>query len=126
MDRLLARIKLHKLVDCPIEATRLLHELTPDSTLKFGYMLINDRDCCWHTWVETDNGEVMDMGLAIAISRDPEFGKCKIERLSTKPDNIEVHEDEETIKRCEGHVADFWKTAPKKFRDFRSKVKSKS
>ena len=53
MDRLALRLRLHKMDSLPLEAVNLLHDITPGSTMKSGYLLINDKDCCWHSWVET-------------------------------------------------------------------------
>ena len=122
-NRFILRLRLHKLDDCPAEATMMLHELVPDSKVHSGYLLINDKDCCWHVWLETPEGTIMDIGWEMAILKDSAFKYCKIERLETKPENIEVHEDQELIKRFESHVGDFWKTAPKKFKEFRTKFK---
>ena len=121
--RYLLRLRLHRLDDCPVEANLLLHELMPGSEVKSGYLRINDTDCCWHTWLETKDVEVIDIGYELAILKDPEFRNCKVERLMEKPETGEVHEDRELIERFNGPIADFWKTAPKQFRDFRSKFK---
>ena len=122
MDRLLLRLRLYKLDSCVAESTVLFHEITTGSELKSGYVLVNDRDCCWHTWVEKD-GTVYDLGLEIAKKKDPEFEMSGIKYLEDKPEGVEVHEDKELIERFNGHIADFWKTAPKQFREFRSKFK---
>ena len=120
--KLLLRLRLYKLDSCVVESTVLFHEVTPGSELKSGYVLVNDRDCCWHTWVEKD-GKVFDLGLEIAKKRDPEFNMTGIKYLEDKPEDIEVQQDQELVDRFNGHIADFWKTAPKKFREFRSKFK---
>ena len=120
--KLLLRLRLYKLDSCVIESTVLFHEITPSSELKSGYVLVNDRDCCWHAWVERD-GVVFDLGLEIAKKKDPEFALSDIKYLTERPEGVEIHEDTEVIDRFNGHVADFWKTAPKNFRDFRTKFK---
>ena len=122
MDRLLLRLRLYKLDSCVVESTVLFHEILPGSELKSGYVMVNDRDCCWHTWVEKD-GQVFDLGLEIAKKNDPEFGLSDIKYLENKPEGVEAHEDKELIDRFNGHIADFWKTAPKNFREFRTKFK---
>jgi hypothetical protein len=122
MDRLLLRLRLYKLDSHVVESTVLFHEILPGSELKSGYVMVNDRDCCWHTWVEKD-GQVYDLGLEIAKKNDPEFGLSAIKYLENKPEGVEAHEDKELIDRFNGHIADFWKTAPKNFREFRTKFK---
>jgi hypothetical protein len=123
--QLLLRLRLYKLDSCVVESTVLFHEITPGSELKSGYVLVNDRDCCWHTWVEKD-GQVFDLGLEIAKRKDPEFEVSDIkylEKLSAEHSHLEVHRDQDIVDRFNGHIADFWKTAPKQFREFRSKFK---
>ena len=71
--KLFLRLRLYKLDSHVVESTVLFHEITPGSELKSGYVMVNDRDCCWHTWVEKD-GQVYDLGLEIAKKNDPEFG----------------------------------------------------
>lgn len=122
LDRLLLRLRLYKLETYVVESTVLFHEILPGSELKSGYVMVNDRDCCWHTWVEKD-GQVYDLGLEIAKKNDPEFGLSDIKYLENKPEGVEAHEDKELIDRFNGHIADFWKTAPKNFREFRTKFK---
>jgi len=122
VKQLLLRLRLYKLDSYVVESTVLFHEITPGSELKSGYVLVNDRDCCWHTWVEK-NEEVFDLGLEIAKKKDPEFEMSHILYLEDKPDDVEIHEDQELIDRFNGHIAEFWKTAPKEFREFRSKFK---
>ena len=122
MDRLLLRLRLYKLDSCVVEPTELFHEITPGSKLKSGYVLVNDRDCCWHTWVEKD-GKVYDLGLEIAKRKDPEFEMSGIKYLEDTPEGVEVHQDQELVDRFNGNIADFWKTAPKQFREFRSNFK---
>tara|TARA_R110002072_G_scaffold3092_1_gene23106 strand:+ start:1566 stop:1955 length:390 start_codon:yes stop_codon:yes gene_type:complete len=122
LDRLLLRLRLYKLETYVVESTVLFHEILPGSELKSGYVMVNDRDCCWHTWVEKD-GQVYDLGLEIAKKNDPEFGLSTIKYLENKPEGVEAHEDKELIDRFNGHIADFWKTAPKNFREFRTKFK---
>ena len=122
MDRLLIRLRLYKLDICVVESTVLFHEITPGSKLKSGYVLVNNRDCCWHTWVEKD-GQVFDLGLEIAKKNDPGFKMSNITYVEERPTTIDIHEDKELIERFNGHIADFWKTAPKQFRDFRTKFK---
>ena len=122
--QLFLRVKLYKLEQHPTECSVLLHEIMPNSELKSGYIVINKKDCCWHTWVEKD-GQVFDLGLDIAISKDPEFGSCEIERFDKPPEGLEVSEDPELVKRFNSSKRDFWKSAPKKFQDFRSKTLSK-
>ena len=122
MDRLLLRLRLNRLDEHIVESTVLFHEITPGSELKSGYILINGSDCCWHTWVEND-GHRYDLGLEIASMNDPEFKKSRVEYLLDKPSDKEVNENQEIIDRFDGHIAEFWKTAPKKFREFRSKFK---
>jgi hypothetical protein len=122
LDRLLLRLRLYKLDSHVVESTVLFHEITPGSELKSGYVMVNDRDCCWHTWVEKD-GQIFDLGLEIAKKNDPEFGLSNISYLEDKPEGVEAYEDKDLIDRFNGHIADFWKTAPKNFRDFRTKFK---
>ena len=122
MERLLLRLRLYKLDEYVLESTVLFHEITPGSDLKSGYVLVNERDCCWHAWVE-NGGMVFDLGLEIAKKKDPEFEMSNIKYLTERPEGVEIHEDTEIIGRFNGHVADFWKTAPKSFRDFRTKFK---
>ena len=126
MDRLALRLRLHRLDGLPLEAVNLLHDITPGSTMKSGYLLINDKDCCWHSWVETKDGEVLDINYHLATLKDPEFGSCKVERLTEKPTDLEVHEDPDTVERFNMNKKDFWKSAPKKFRDLRTKVQTLS
>jgi hypothetical protein len=120
--QLLLRLRLHRLDSCVAESTVLFHEITPGSELKSGYVLVNGRDCCWHTWVEKD-GQVFDLGLEIAKRRDPEFEMSDIRYLEERPEGVEPHQDQELVDRFNGHIADFWKTAPKEFREFRSRFK---
>ena len=122
--QLFLRLKLYKLEQYPAECSVLLHEIMSDSELKSGYIVINKKDCCWHTWVEK-GGQVFDLGLEIAASKDPEFGSCEIERFETPPEGVEVSEDPELVKRFSGSRREFWKSSPKKFQDFRSKTLSK-
>jgi len=128
MDRLLLRLRLYKLDNYIVESTVLLHEILSGSQLKSGYVLINGRDCCWHTWVE-HGGKRYDFGFELACKQDENFKNAHIEyldNLSTEHSHLEVHEDKELVERFNGHIADFWKTAPKNFREFRSKFKRSS
>ena len=123
MDRLALRIRVNKLEGHPLEAVVLLHELTPESTIKEGYLIINDRDCCWHVWVENRDGAALDINYKLATLKDPEFGSCKVERVYEKPKDLQIHEDQEMIDRFRLPIRDFWKSAPKKYQDFRGKIK---
>ena len=122
MDRLLLRLRLHKLDHHVVESTVLLHELLLGSKLKSGYILINGKDCCWHTWVEKD-GQRYDFGFELACKQDENFKNAHIGYLDSKPPDMQVHEDRELMDRFNGKTADFWKTAPKQFRDFRTNIK---
>ena len=122
VKQLLLRIRLYKLDHHVVESTVLLHEVMPRSQLKSGYILINGKDCCWHTWVENE-GTRHDFGLELASKNDSEFKNVHIGYLSEKPPDMDVQEDQEVINRFNGHIADFWKTAPKDFREFRTKFK---
>ena len=122
MDRLLLRLRLYKLDSCVVESTVLFHEITPGSELKSGYILINGKDCCWHTWVEHE-GKRYDFGFELACKQDENFKNAHIEYLDNLNTEHEPHQDQELIDRFNGHIADFWKTAPKQFREFRSKFK---
>lgn len=123
MDRLALRIRVNKLEEHPLEAVVLLHEITPGSTIKEGYLIINDRDCCWHAWVENGDGAALDINYKLATLKDPEFESCKVERVHERPKDLEVHEDRGMIDRFRLPMRDFWKSAPKKYQDFRSKIK---
>jgi hypothetical protein len=94
----------------------------PGSQLKSGYILVNGNECCWHTWVERD-GERHDFGFELACKKDDNFKNVHIGYLDDKPPDMEVHEDKELVDRFNGEISDFWKTAPKEFREFRSKFK---
>jgi hypothetical protein len=120
--QLLLRLRLYKLDRHVVESTVLLHEVMPGSQLKSGYIIINGTDCCWHTWVEKD-GKRHDFGFELACKQDENFKSAHIGYLDSKPSDMDVHEDKELVERFNGHIADFWKTAPKNFRDFRTKFK---
>jgi hypothetical protein len=120
--QLILRLRLYKLDHNVVESTVLLHEVMPGSQLKSGYILINGKDCCWHTWVENE-GTRYDFGLELATKNDSEFKNVRIGYLSEKPTDMDVQEEQKVIDRFNGHIAEFWKTAPKDFRDFRTKFK---
>jgi hypothetical protein len=100
----------------------LFHEVTPGSVLKSGYILINNTDCCWHAWVEHED-HIFDLGIDIAKRRDPGFAISDVDYFTEPPAMVKPTEDKEIVDRFNGHIADFWKTAPKEFRDFRSEFK---
>jgi|TARA_R110000803_G_scaffold65005_3_gene126161 hypothetical protein len=120
--KLLPRLRIYKLDDAVVESTVLFHELTPGSELKSGYILINGTECCWHTWVEHE-GKRYDFGFELASKNDSGFKNVHIGYLTEKPVDMDVQEEQAVIDRFNGHIADFWKTAPKNFREFRTKFK---
>ena len=123
MDRLALRIRLNKLEEHPLEAVVLLHEVTPESTIKEGYLVINDRDCCWHAWVETKDGAALDINYKLITLKEPEFESCKTERVMEKPVDLEAHQDQQVIDRFHLPMREFWKSAPRKYQEFRGKIK---
>ena len=119
------RLRLHKLHDTGVLATILLHELLQkqgqEVTLVQGYLTVMG-ETCWHVWIEDSKGYPIDLGRILACLVDAEFTKCFFKLDKEKPDVQEIREDpaNKLIWDMREDTA-FWKKAPKKFLDFRSK-----
>jgi hypothetical protein len=114
------RIKLYKLTDQAVFIQALLSELLNKSgatgaTVVQGYCTAYG-ESCYHVWVEDDKGTVTDVIQYLF----PEYQNVT---LSKEP--IEgAQKDQLTVDLYELFKSDqkeFWKKAPKKFLDFRSK-----
>jgi hypothetical protein len=122
----LLRLKLNKLHDSGIFTVALLSELLNKqggvTHLVQGYCMVAG-DTCWHVWIEDDEGNVTDILRKIAISRDQNFEMCAF-RLFTEPPAHDYDKNQSQLDLWDvynDNPANFWKSAPKKFTDFRSK-----
>ena len=121
------RVRLYKLQDSGILATILLHELLTKQGAKFelvqGYLTVMG-ETCWHVWIVGDGGKHIDLGRILATLADPAFDNCQFTYSLTKPDgDIKVDRENQELWEIRDQVS-FWKKAPKKFLEFRSKCHS--
>lgn len=122
------RLRLHKLEDAGVHGVLLLHELLlkqgwTDLNLVQGFLSVAGENC-WHVWITRDD-EIIDLGRILAELKEPEFKKCEFKYLLTEPDGYTKDKEDLNQKIWDSRESkDFWKTVPKKFREFRSKCHS--
>ena len=117
------RLRLRKLDDTGLFAAILLHELLikqgwSDLKLVQGYLTVMG-ETCWHVWM-VHRGLIIDLGRIIAVMKDNEFSKCTFDYSIEKPD-FEIKIDHTNTEIWQTRAdRNFWKSAPKKFLEFRS------
>lgn len=117
MERLALKMRANKVHDCGLEAAILVNELVKGE-LTQGYLVVEDT-ACWHVWSDEP---YYDIGMTLAKLADPGFSNVPIQH-ALEADQFES--DPEIIQRYELYKKDpkqFWKTAPKRFQDFRAKI----
>lgn len=75
------------------------------------------RETCWHLWVETAEGQVLDV-IRASVEGDAEF-------VYSKECDEKAERDEEITQQYELYKEDrkeFWKKAPVKVKNFRAKM----
>ena len=115
------RIKLYKLADQAVFIQALLSELLNKSgatgaTVVQGYCTVLG-ESCYHVWVEDDKGVQTDIVQYLF----PEYPNVVLSKDTPTGD---TQKDQFTVDLYELYKSDqkeFWKKAPKKFLDFRSK-----
>ena len=121
VSRFALKIKLYKLADQAVFIQALLSELLNKSgshgaTVVQGYCTVIG-ESCYHVWVEDDKGVQTDIVQYLF----PEYPDVV---LSKDPPIRDPQKDQFTVDLYELYKSDqkeFWKKAPKKFLDFRSK-----
>jgi hypothetical protein len=127
--RFALHLKLRKLDDTGILAVILLHELLlkqgqKNLELVQGYLTVMG-ETCWHVWIAQNETVIIDLGRIIATLKDPAFENCKFSYSLEKPEG-DVTTDEQNLNIWESRNDKlFWKNAPKKFLEFRSKCHSR-
>jgi len=119
------RLRLHKLHDTGVLATILLHELLQkqgqEVSLVQGYLTVMG-ETCWHVWIEDEKDRPIDLGRMLACMEEPEFEKCFFKLVKEKPDDADIKTDPVNVEFWEMRDRrDFWKKAPKKFLEFRTR-----
>ena len=118
------RLRLRKLDDTGLYALFLLKELLDrqgwsDLEVVQGYLTVAG-ETCWHCWIKRGDS-IVDLGRILATLKEPEFAKCEFKYTLEKPaGDVRVDEPNVAIWERRGDHA-FWKGAPKKFLEFRSK-----
>jgi len=124
LRRLALRIRLNKVDGVGITGPVLLHELLPESRIVQGWCRINGKNPCWHV-VVFNGDECLDIGHEMACMQDPDFRKHSVTFTTEEPEEG-VESDKMVLDTWEIYQANpgnFWKMAPKKIQDFRSKMK---
>jgi hypothetical protein len=115
------RIKLYKLADQAVFIQALLSELLNKSgsqgaTVVQGYCTVYG-ESCYHVWVEDDKGVPTDIVQYlfpeyqnVILSKDQPVGNTQKDQFTA--DLYELYKSDQK---------EFWKKAPKKFLEFRSK-----
>lgn len=117
--RFALRVKLHKFETQAVFIQAILSEILNKSgkktTMVKGYCTSHGQSC-FHIWLEDDSGEIIDITKFLF----PQFQNI----LLSKEEIPNAMKDQFTVDLFELYNSDkkdFWKKAPKKLLDFRSK-----
>ena len=119
--RFALRVKLYKMETQAVFIQAILSEILNKSgkktTMVKGYCT-SGGESCFHVWLEDDTGEIIDITKFLF----PQYQDVSL----TKEDVPGAMKDQFTVDLFElynSDKADFWKKAPRKLLDFRTKCK---